>query len=70
MKNFIIAMMLILGFAGISNACENGVCEVQPRKVVTTTRTVVRNTVVRPVRRVYNACSGGVCRSKTVTTVR
>lgn len=70
MKNFIIAMMLVLGFAGISNACENGVCEVQPRRVVTSTRTVVRNTVVRPIKRAYNVCTGGVCRSRAVTVVR
>jgi hypothetical protein len=51
MKNIILALMLIFGFAGLSNAgdCAGGVCRapLQPvRKVVT----VTKNIIVAPVR--------------------
>lgn len=51
MKNIILALMLVFGFAGLSFAgdCGNGVCRapVQPvRKVVT----VTKNIIVAPVR--------------------
>jgi hypothetical protein len=70
MKNVIIAMVLAFGLVGVSNAgeCNSEVCN-QPRKVVSVTRTVVRETVRLP-RRVVNSCTNGVCRSRSVTVVR
>jgi hypothetical protein len=70
MKNIIVAMVLALGLVSISNAgeCTNGVC-VQPRKVVSVTKTVVRETVRLP-KRLHNSCANGVCRSRNVTVVR
>lgn len=74
MKNFVIAALLLLTLTSISFAgesCSNGVC-VQPRKVVSTTRTVVRDAVRLP-KRVFgslNTCTNGSCRSRNVTVVR
>jgi hypothetical protein len=70
MKNIIIAAVLAFGLVGSSYAgeCANGIC-VQPRRVVTVTKSVVRETVRLP-RRVYNSCTNGVCRSRSVTVVR
>jgi hypothetical protein len=72
MKNIVMALMLMLGFATVSFAgeCANGTCKVvQPRRVVTTTKTVVRETVKLP-RRVVTGCTNGTCSSRTVTRVR
>lgn len=71
MKNFVVALMLVLGMISSSFAgeCVSGSCQVQPRKVVTVTKNVVRETVRLP-RRVYNSCTNGVCRSRSVTVVR
>lgn len=70
MKNIIIAAGLLVGLVGISygGECNNGVC-VQPRRVVTVTKSVVRETVRLP-RRVVTGCTNGVCRSRSVTVVR
>ena len=70
MKNIVIAAVLAFGLVGVSYAgeCNSGVC-VQPRKVVTVTRSVVRETVRLP-RRVVTGCTNGVCRSRSVTVVR
>lgn len=71
MKNFIIALMLVVGFSGFSMAgdCVNGSCSVQPRRVVTVTKNVVRETVRLP-RRVVTGCTNSSCYSRTVTRVR
>jgi len=70
MKNIIIAASLAFGLFGVSygGECNNTTCT-QPRKVVTLTKNVVRE-VVRLPRRVYNGCTNGVCRSRSVTIVR
>jgi hypothetical protein len=70
MKNIIIAAGLVVGLFSVSYGGEcNGVACVQPRRVVTVTKSVVRETVRFP-RRVYNGCANGVCRSRSVTVVR
>lgn len=70
MKNIIIAASLIIGLFSVSygGECNSGAC-VTPRRVVTVTKSVVRETVRLP-RRVYNSCSNGFCRSRSVTVVR
>lgn len=70
MKNILIAAVLAFGLVSVSYAgeCNSGVC-VQPRKVVSVTKTVVRETVRLP-RRVVTGCTNGVCRSRSVTVVR
>lgn len=70
MKNVLIAAVLAFGLVGVSYAgeCNSGVC-VQPRKVVSVTKTVVSETVRLP-RRVVTGCTNGVCRSRSVTVVR
>lgn len=70
MKNIVIAAGLFISLVGISYAgeCNSGAC-VQPRKVVSVTKTVVRETVRLP-RRVVNSCTNGACRSRSVTVVR
>lgn len=70
MKNIIIAAGLVVGLFSVSHGgeCTGSVC-VQPRRVVTVTKSVVRETVRLP-RRVYNTCTNGFCRSRNVTVVR
>lgn len=70
MKNIVIAAVLAFGLVGVSYAgeCNGGVC-VQPRKAVSVTKTVVRETVRLP-RRVVTGCTNGVCRSRSVLIVR
>lgn len=71
MKNIVLALMLIFGFAGLSFAgdCGNGVCRapVQPvRKVVN----VTKNIVVAPVRAVVSLTtpvSNGCCETVVAT---
>lgn len=74
MKNIIAAlvMIVVLLSSGVSFAGECGPagCLVAaPRKVVTFSKTVVRETVRLP-RRVVTGCTNGVCRSRNVTVVR
>lgn len=72
MKNCIIALALVFSMLGVSygGQCVSGECVVvQPRRVVTVTKNVVRETVLFP-RRVLNTCTNGVCRSRSVTVVR
>lgn len=71
MKKFVIATMLVLGMGSLSYAgeCANNRCTVQPRRVVTVTKNVVRETVRLP-RRVVSGCVNGVCRTRNVTVVR
>ena len=69
MKNIILALLLIFGFAGLSNAgdCAGGVCRapLQPvRKVVN----ITKNIVVAPVRVVANAVAPRSC-CETVAAV-
>jgi len=70
MKNVILGLTLMFTFIGFANGgeCVSGYC-VQPRKVVTVTKNVVRETVRLP-RRVISGCTNGSCRSRTVTVVR
>ena len=70
MKSALLAIMLVLGFSSFSNAsnCSNGTCSAAPRRVVTVTKNVVRETVRLP-RRVLGACVNGVC-NRTVNRVR
>lgn len=70
MKNIIIAAGLFVGLFSTSHGGEcNGNACVVPRRVVTVTKSVVRETVRLP-RRVYNSCSNGFCHSRSVTVVR
>jgi len=71
MKNVILAALFALCSMSVSFAgqCSNGSCSVQPRKVVTVTKSVVRETVSVP-RRVFNRCTGSSCYSRTVTRVK
>lgn len=70
MKNCFLALLFIFSASSLSYAgeCNNGYC-VQPRKVVTVTKSVVRETVRLP-KRVVSGCVNGVCRSRNVTVVR
>lgn len=70
MKNVILALIVCVSSSAFvfAGECCNGVC-VQPRKVVSVTKTVVRETVRLP-RRVFNSCTNGSCRSRSVTVVR
>lgn len=70
MKNVMIAVALMMGMVTFSygGECSSGVC-VKPRRVVTVTKNVVKETVRFP-RRVVNGCTNGVCRSRSVTVVR
>lgn len=66
MKNFVVATLFVLGFAGISTAgdCANGVCSapVRPvRKVVE----ITKNVVVAPVR----LATRNNCSCETTSTV-
>jgi hypothetical protein len=70
MKNIIIAALLVFGLVGLSYAGEcNGNSCVQPRRVVSVTKTVVRETVRLP-KKIVTGCTNGVCRNRTVTVVR
>lgn len=71
MKKFVIATMLVLGMGSLSYAgeCAGNCCAIQPRRVVTVTKNVVRETVRLP-RRVVSGCVNGVCRTRNVTVVR
>jgi hypothetical protein len=70
MKNFILGLIVMLTTFSVASAgeCASGYC-VHPRKVVTVTKNVVRETVRLP-RRVVSGCVNGTCRSRTVTVVR
>jgi hypothetical protein len=70
MTKFILSLIVIFSFCTTTSAgeCTSGSC-VQPRKVVSVTKNVVRETVRLP-KRVYNNCTNGVCRSRNVTVVR
>lgn len=70
MKNFMIAIALVLGMFSYSYAgeCDNCVT-LKPRRSVTVTKNIVRETVRLP-RRVVNSCTNGVCRSRSITVVR
>lgn len=70
MTKFILSLIVILSFCATTSAgeCTSGSC-VQPRKVVSVTKNVVRETVRLP-KRLHNSCANGVCRSRTVTAVR
>ena len=71
MKNilFVLFAMITLSTFAFGGECNNCVRLSQPRKVVTSTRTVVRETVKLP-RRFVNGCVNGSCYSRTVTKVR
>jgi hypothetical protein len=66
MKNFIVALMVVFGMSSLSfgGDCANGVCSL-PRKTVSVTKNIVRETVVLP-RRVVSGCVNS-CRCKTRT---
>lgn len=70
MKNMILALIVCFGSGSLSIAgeCVGNSC-VQPRKVVTVTKSVVRETVRLP-KRLLNSCTNGSCRSRSVTVVR
>lgn len=70
MKNVILGLMLMFTCVSFANAgeCASARC-FQPRKVVTVTKSVVRETVRVP-RRLVTGCTNGVCRSRSVTVVR
>jgi hypothetical protein len=71
MKNLIVALMIVFGMASLSfgGDCANGICSL-PRKTVSVTKTVVRETVKLP-RRVVTGCTNSCrCNSRTVTRTR
>lgn len=70
MKNVILGLVLMFTFIGFANGgeCVSGRC-FQPRKVVTVTKSITRETVKFP-RRLVSGCTNGVCRSRSVTVVR
>jgi hypothetical protein len=71
MKNIFIALIIVCGICQMSfgGECLNGVCNL-PRKTVTLTKTVVRETVRLP-RRVVTGCTNSCrCNSRTVTRTR
>lgn len=71
MQNLMIALIMFFSMISFSYAgdCANGNCNLQSRKVVTTTKQVVRNTTY-PIRRVFSgpSCANGTCRSRSTTT--
>jgi hypothetical protein len=74
MKNIIIALVMLAGLVvssvSFAGECGPAGCLVAaPRKVVTFSKTVVRETVRLP-RRAVTTCPNGVCRSRNVTVVR
>jgi len=71
MKNFIVALMIVFGMSSLSfgGDCANGICSL-PRKTVTVTKNVVRETVTLP-RRVVTSCTNNCrCKTRTRTTTR
>lgn len=66
MKNIILALMFVCGFAGISFAgnCSGGVCVAPVRKVVT----ISKNIVLAPVRAVAVVTAPQNCCVETVAT--
>ena len=71
MRGFVLSLIIVLGMVSCSFAgeCSNGQCNLVPRRVVSVTRSVVRETVRLP-KRAVNSCTNGVCRSRSVTVVR
>lgn len=72
MKNVVFFLVIAFSLSSVSFAgdCQSGNCAVaRGRKVVTVTKSVVRETVVLP-KRIVSGCANGVCRSRTVTIVR
>jgi hypothetical protein len=69
MKNIILALMLIFGFAGLSNAgdCAGGVCRA-PLQSVRKVVTVTKNVVLAPVRAVAVFATPKSC-TETVASV-
>lgn len=71
MQNAMIVLMVFFSMISFSHAgdCVNGNCNLQSRKIVTTTKQVVRNTTY-PIRRVFSgpSCSNGTCRNRSITT--
>lgn len=71
MKNILFVLLAVCSVStfAFGGECNNGACYSQPRKVVTSTRTVVREVIKLP-RRVVTGCANGSCYSRTVTRVR
>ena len=72
MKNMILFLVVALSLSSLSFAgdCNSGNCVAfRGRKVVTVTKSVVREVVVLQ-KRIVSGCTNGVCRSRTVTVVR
>lgn len=70
MKNIMLAIACAMLFTSFSFAGEcNGTGCVKPRKVVTVTKSVVKETVRFP-RRLVGTCTNNSCYSRTVTRVK
>lgn len=76
MKNIILALLLVFGFAGLSYAgdCSNGLCRA-PAQAVRRAVTITKDIVVAPVRIVAgvvanNSCCACGCSSFTKEVVR
>ncbi len=70
MKNIFVALIIVCGICQMSfgGECLNGVCNL-PRKTVTLTKTVVRETVRLP-RRLVTGTNSCRCTNRTTTRVR
>lgn len=69
--NVLFIPMLILGLSGFSfgGDCTHGLCNRPSGRVLSATKTVVKEVVQLP-RRVVRACVNGRCHSRATTRVR
>ena len=71
MKNYVFTSLVFFGLTGFSfgGDCTNGLCNRASGRVLSSTKSVVRE-VVRLPRKVVNGCTNGKCSSRSVTRVR
>lgn len=69
--NLLFIPMVFLGLTGFSfgGDCTNGLCNRPSGRILSATKTVVKEVVKLP-RRVVNGCVNGRCNSRPVTRVR
>jgi hypothetical protein len=65
---FMVAFCCLSGFS-FGGECTNGVCTRPSGRVLSTTKTVVKEVVKVP-RRIVSGCVNGRCHSRSVTRVR
>jgi hypothetical protein len=71
MKNFVLSTLIVLGMTGFSfgGECTNGFCTRPVARVLSSTKTVVKEVVKVP-RRIVSGCVNGRCNSHSVTRIR